>query len=81
MLGHSGNPLCVYAAWRACREQVEFAPTFVMLVGILESLLHVEGRSILSVMCSSAQSSSIKGLGVSVVHILNLLLGARYFRS
>ena len=47
--------MCVYGAWKGARDQAEFGPTFVMLCGMLDTLLYVEGRSVLQIICSWVQ--------------------------
>ncbi|CAE7316410.1 unnamed protein product, partial [Symbiodinium sp. CCMP2456] len=70
-----GNPLCVYGAWKAARDQEEFPAAFVMLCGILDTLLHVEGRSVLQIICSHGRNrSATLGVALSAVYDIPIWL-------
>ncbi|CAE7824264.1 unnamed protein product [Symbiodinium necroappetens] len=73
--GAIGNPLCVYGAWKAARDQEEFPAAFVMLCGILDTLLHVEGRSVLQIICSHGRNrSATLGVALSAVYDIPIWL-------
>ncbi|CAE6925898.1 unnamed protein product [Symbiodinium sp. CCMP2592] len=55
----AGNPLCVYAAWRAAFEQQEFIPAFLVCYNLLQALVPLEGRSVLQIICSLDASRDI----------------------
>ncbi|CAE7228982.1 mao [Symbiodinium sp. CCMP2592] len=56
--GIPGNPMVKLGAFKGPYSQEEFKPCFILLVAILEGLFKVDGRSVLSVICSHGRNRS-----------------------